>query len=628
MASDEIKERILQRADIIDIIGEVVELKKRGTKYTGLCPFHTEKTPSFVVSEDRGIYKCFGCGEYGDVFTFLMKYRGLTFPEAMEELAKRYGIAIPKKTSKHDAAIKETKHDLAYKAAREAALYYNKLLWTTSGKIALDYFRRRGFTDELINGYMLGYCPDSWDSLYTHLEKLGFTSAAMLDAGLIIEHQEKKSFYDRFRNRAVFPIHEKSGRITGFGARQLDDDKSQPKYLNSPQSLIYDKSRTLYGYYHALNEIRTKNSAILVEGYADVLTLHQAGYRSAVASSGTALTSEQLQSLPRSCRKLFISYDSDNAGKKAAEKALEIALGIGFDVRIASLPEGEDPDSLIKNHGAALYQVYLDESRNFLDFLVDTYKLRGDLDSPTERVESIRKLIGIISKIPDRLQHDEYIGILSARLNLTERQIQNIYKEKIKLESKSSRTEYFQHAKQQPDGTAAGVTGNQDFQAPELSELLPEEKIILQLMLNVSNAGTMLINNYNLSEEEFISNKAKILFSIVFEHYSPGTDVVKTIMNNEELSTEEKNDIINLTLSDIHVSDNWPKYGAELPEVDLNKILKDCIVILKLKHVNNELNELKIKLNSPDENQQLAISKRIKELVTIREGLTKSLNTF
>jgi DNA primase len=628
MITDDIKEKILQRADIVEIIGDVVELKKRGSRYLGLCPFHNEKTPSFIVSEDRGIYKCFGCGEYGDVFTFYMKYKGLTFVEAMEELAKRYGITIPKKISKKESAQTETRHDLAYKATKTTAEYFNKMLYSTSGRAALEYFKKRGFTDELIKNYTLGYCPDSWDSLYNYLMGQGFNVETMLDAGLIIENTEKQSFYDRFRNRAVFPIHDKTGKIIGFGARQLGEDKTQPKYINSPQSIIYDKSRSLYGYYHALGEIRTKNFATLVEGYADVLSLHQAGFKTAIASSGTALTSEQLHALPRNCKKLYIVYDSDNAGRKATEKAIEIALPIGFDVQIVSLPDGEDPDSLIKNHGARLFQVYVDSSKSFLNFLLESYKTQGLLDSPAERADTIRKLLGIISRIPDRLQHDEYIGILSSDLNLTERQIQNIYKEKVKIEKKAVNSSAFR-PKQEPINNSDNVSGfDQVDNQINIEELLPEERILLQVMLNLEEAIELIMKKFNMAEDDFITNKAKNLFSVIYENHSQGKDIVISIKDNEEILEGDKNDIINLTLAEVHISENWPKFGREIPEADLNKTILDCISNLKLKHIENELNDLKSKINSSDNDQIIVISKRITDLKIMKNQIVNNLSSF
>ena len=319
MITEAQKEQILEQSDIVDIIGEVVNLKRRGSNYLGLCPFHNEKTPSFTVSDVKGIYKCFGCGESGNAVSFMMKYHNMTYIDAMKELALKAGVKIEDTQS---PKVKEQidKKDLVFHALEAASEFYNKYLFLKPAKQALAYFKSRQFSDDTIKKYKLGYAPDSFDETMKHLIKLGFSIETLSESGLIIENKDKTSYYDRFRGRAMFPILNVTGKVLGFGARQLEDNKNQPKYINSPQTLVYDKSFSLYGIFHAKNEIRNKQSVILVEGYANVITLHQAGIENVVASSGTSLTVQQLSQLSKFTKTIYFSYDSDSAGQNASEK--------------------------------------------------------------------------------------------------------------------------------------------------------------------------------------------------------------------------------------------------------------------------------------------------------------------
>ncbi len=372
--SNDLINQIRDRSDILDIIGEVVELHRKGGNYFGRCPFHNEKTPSFSVSPERGIYKCFGCGAAGSVVTFMMKYHGLSFQDSIKELARRAGIVIPTEFVSAKTKEKLTYDEQLLNSLFSASTFFQQMLGTTAGKIATAYLSKRGFSPKIIESFQLGYSPDSFNALTNHLEKQGFSQKVLLDAGLLVENKEKNTIYDRFRNRLMFPIHNSIGKIIAFGARQLTDEPDQPKYINSPQTQVYDKSRVLYGYFQAKNEIRAKKFAILAEGYADVISLHEGGFRNAVASSGTSLTREQLDLLLRICSRIYISYDSDNAGLIATQRALEMALEKGFDTRIVCLPDGEDPDSMIKKYGQSIYQKYLDEALSFVEFRYNQLK--------------------------------------------------------------------------------------------------------------------------------------------------------------------------------------------------------------------------------------------------------------
>ena len=310
---ENIVEQIRTTADIVDVIEEYVPLKKAGNRFVGLCPFHEDKkSPSFSVSRDKGLYHCFGCKKSGNVFSFLKDYLGLNFNESLEYLAKRYGIALPQSSGESE---KLSQTDLVFKALTYASDIYESTLVHKSGDIGMKYFKKRDFTIETIKKFNLGYSPDSFQETGNQLRQIGFSNDVLESAGLIIRKEDGKT-YDRFRGRVMFAIKDFVGRIVGFGARQLKDEENQPKYMNSPQSLVYDKSKVLYGLFEAKNAIRNAGYAILVEGYADTLTLHQAGICNVIASSGTALTIDQLKLLSRYTNTIYLIFDSDQAVKK------------------------------------------------------------------------------------------------------------------------------------------------------------------------------------------------------------------------------------------------------------------------------------------------------------------------
>ncbi|MCS7170029.1 MAG: DNA primase, partial [Candidatus Kapabacteria bacterium] len=353
-------EQVRQQVDLVELVGEVVLLKRVGKNYAGLCPFHREDTPSFFVQPERGIFKCFGCGKGGNAITFVMEYYRLAFPEAVRFLAERFGIALPEEAIKGGEKQGELARSV-YQALQAAASYYHEALFRPEGTDALAYVTSRGLQESTLRRFGVGYAPETWDALLRYLHQRGFDEAVLEEAGLV-NRSERGGVYDRFRHRLMFPIHDTIGRVVGFGARRLREEEATPKYLNSPATPVYDKGRLLYGLYHARDALRTNGYAVLVEGYMDVLTLHQAGIATAVATAGTALTVEQLRLLRRYCRQLFVIYDADRAGQQATLRALELALQEGFEVKITLLPEGEDPDSFVRAQGAKALRLRLDHS--------------------------------------------------------------------------------------------------------------------------------------------------------------------------------------------------------------------------------------------------------------------------
>ncbi|MFH1502020.1 MAG: DNA primase [Candidatus Eisenbacteria bacterium] len=393
---DEVIDEIRSANDIVDVISERIQVKKAGRNYRALCPFHQEKSPSFNINPERQIYHCFGCGAGGNVITFLMEHDKLSFPDAMRELADRAGIRLPESGSGAGLADDE---DPIYGANEFAASYFAKALRSQGGADALGYLNGRGLTNETIESFGLGFAVPGWDGLLRAAAKAGFRPQTLEEAGLVVA-RESGGHYDRFRDRLLFPLKVSAGRTVGFGGRAMGD--AEPKYLNSPETRVYHKGRYLYGLREARPAIRVAREVILVEGYMDLLSLYQGGFQNAVASSGTALTREQAKTIARYVDKVFIAYDGDAAGIAAATRAAEELIRFGLKVRVASFPEGADPDSFLREKGPDALRDVLSASLDFIDFLV----AQSPAGSPDEREQAARRLVGIVARVEDPIVAD------------------------------------------------------------------------------------------------------------------------------------------------------------------------------------------------------------------------------
>ncbi|MGA9115234.1 MAG: DNA primase [Bacteroidota bacterium] len=403
---------------IVDVVSQYVRLRKRGKSYLGLCPFHQEKTPSFTVSQERQMYHCFGCGKGGNVFTFVMEMEKVSFPEAVRSLAERSGIVLGREEAGGDSSEAEA----LYQACRlAAARFQENLLHSAEGKLGLEYFRHRGFLDETVRVFGLGYALNGWDDLIRHAAAGGLGSDVLERAGLAVRREDGSGWYDRFRGRAMFPVFSPSGRVIGFGARKLrEDDPLAGKYINSPETPLYVKSRVLYGLFQARDAIREQDTALLVEGYTDLLSLYQEGIRNTVAAGGTALTEEQVRLLARYAREIVLVYDADSAGFGAALRGLDLIIEGGLGVRIAQLPPGEDPDSFVRSAGAGRLKELVDGSVSFLDFKAGAFARQGLLDTPEGRTQAVRSIVGTIARMRDEVQRNFYIQHLAGRYGIHE----------------------------------------------------------------------------------------------------------------------------------------------------------------------------------------------------------------
>jgi len=399
-------QEIFETAKIEDVVQDYVRLKRRGANLIGLCPFHTEKTPSFTVSPSKNIYKCFGCGEGGDPVKFIMEHLQFSFPEALRHLAARYNIEIEETGNTEEALAERQYLDSLYIVNQYARDYYQQQLFESDRgrSVGLSYFKDRGFREETIRKYGLGYAPNGRDTFTQKAQTDGYDIDLLRKLGLTTQYNR-----DFFRNRVLFAIHNFSGKVIGFGGRILNKDLKAPKYINTPETDIYHKSKVLYGVYFAKRAIRKEDQCILVEGYTDVISLHQAGIENVVAASGTSLTEEQIRLIKRLTPNIKMLFDGDYAGTKAALRGLDMVLEQGLNVQIVMLPEGEDPDSYLQSVGATAFGEYIDrEARDFILFKADLL-LRDAAGDPIKKTNAIRDIVGSIARIPDPIKRSLFI---------------------------------------------------------------------------------------------------------------------------------------------------------------------------------------------------------------------------
>ena len=394
---------ILDTVRIEEVVGDFVSLKRRGANLIGVCPFHKEKTPSFIVSPAKGIFKCFGCGKAGDSVRFIMEHEHYSYPEALRFLAQKYGIIIEEKEQTPEEMVAQNERERMFNVNSFAQQYFSSIMKTDDEGLAIgmSYFRERGFRDAIIDKFQLGYCLNQRDAFIQHAIKNGYSKELLLKVGLASGNEERT--YDKYQGRVIFPIHNLTGKVIGFGARILSGDKTKAKYLNSPESEIYNKSQTLYGIYFAKSEISRLDNCILVEGYADVLSMHQAGIENTVASSGTSLTTEQIRLISRYTKNVTVLYDGDSAGIHAALRGTDMILEEGMNVRIVVLPPDEDPDSFVQHNPIEVVRDYIaNNAKDFISFKTQLL-LKDAQNDPIKRAEVLKDIVGSIAVIPDAI---------------------------------------------------------------------------------------------------------------------------------------------------------------------------------------------------------------------------------
>jgi DNA primase len=436
-------DEIASANDIIDVMSSYIHVKKRGKSFLALCPFHPDKNPSMSISQEKQVYHCFSCGASGNVFKFLENYEKITFAEAATKLAERAGIKIHINKSKPDVSNEIA---LQYEINKQAAKYFYHVLKGLTGserEFVFNYLKDRGIKARTIIIFGIGFAEKSWNSLYNHFaEDNMFRPEDIESAGLIIKSEKENAqhkYYDRFRGRLIFPIFNESGKVVAFGGRQMFEDDKLAKYINSPESKVYNKSRILYGLNFARDYIRALDYVILVEGYFDVISLHQAGIRNVVASSGTALTEEQIKLISRYTNNIVLIYDSDLAGIKASKRGIELVLEAGLELNIVSLPDGEDPDSYVRNHGKEKFEAAINTKKSVINFIADLYEKENKLSSVNDKTAFIKEIISFVVKMPDKIKQAFYIQELAKLHKLYESDL----REELLKQSKELRPKQF-----------------------------------------------------------------------------------------------------------------------------------------------------------------------------------------
>ncbi|WP_400191063.1 DNA primase [Hymenobacter sp. B81] len=428
-------DQVLHYADIVEVVGDFVTLKKKGQNLWACCPFHHEKSPSFSVAPAKGIYKCFGCGKAGDVVRFVMDIEGVSYPESIKWLAKKYGVEIKEEERTPEQQLAQNERDSQFIISDWAKNRYHHLLQESEEgeSIGWAYLKERGLNQQTIQTFELGYSLDKWDDVLNEAQKAGFDLKYLEKTGLVIRREEDGRRYDRFRGRVMFPIHNISGRVVGFGARTLRrDDKAGAKYLNSPESDIYHKSDVLYGLFQAKQAIRQEELCYLVEGYLDVISLYQGGVKNVVASSGTSLTEGQIRLIARYTDNITVLYDGDAAGIRAALRGLDLILEGGLNVRVVLFPDGEDPDSYIRKVGDARFRRFVEEnSQDFISFKTQLVAREAAQD-PVKKAEAIREVLQSIAKVPDPLKRQVFLQQTSTTFHIDEQVLIGEYNKLVK----------------------------------------------------------------------------------------------------------------------------------------------------------------------------------------------------
>ncbi|WP_394921294.1 DNA primase [uncultured Robinsoniella sp.] len=507
--SDDIIEEIRLKNDIVDVISGYVKLQRKGSSYFGLCPFHNEKSPSFSVSPGKQMYYCFGCGAGGNVFTFVMEYENYSFPEAVKFLADRVGVDLPEQEYNEEMKKQQDLKSRILDLNKMAANYFYFQLRQESGRLAMEYLKGRELSDETIKGFGLGYANKYSDDLYLYLKKKGISDELLSQSGLM-NVDEKHGMYDKFWNRVIFPIMDVNGRVIGFGGRVMGDGK--PKYLNSPETKVFDKSRNLYG----LNIARTsrKKNLLVCEGYMDVISLHQAGFINAVASLGTALTTQHASLLKRYTEEVVLTYDSDEAGMKAALRAIPILKAAGLSAKVLDMKPYKDPDEFIKALGAEAFQDRIDHAVNSFFFEIDVLQKSYHMDDPESKTEFYNQVAKRLLEFEQELERENYIEAVAARYHVG---FENLRKLVNRMAMKSISAP---EVKQRPKNRS---TEKEDG-------MLKSQKLLLTWL--IENPGLFAQIKPYVGPDDFTTELYHTVAAMLFEQYESGVLNPAKIINH------------------------------------------------------------------------------------------------
>jgi DNA primase len=636
-------DQIIETARVDEVVGDFVTLKKRGVNLLGLCPFHNEKTPSFTVSPTKGIYKCFGCGKVGNSVSFIMEHEHYSFPEALRYLAQKYNITIEEEYSKEEnLQEKNEKESLFIVSAYAQEFYSSYLLSSEEGKsTGMSYLEERGFNEKTIRKFQLGFAPSEGKAFTELALKNEYKLEYLEKSGLTIVKEDSQ--YDRFRGRVIFPIHNITGRVIAFGARILHKDPKAPKYINSPETDIYHKSKILYGISYAKKAIIEEDECYLTEGYTDVISLHQEGIENVVASSGTSLTVEQIKLIGRYTKNVTVLYDGDAAGIKASLRGIDLILEEGLNVKVVLFPDGEDPDSFSKKHSHSELTSFLkNNAQGFIKFKTSLL-LSEVANDPVRKAGLIKDIVGTISKIPDAITREMYVQQCSQLMEISE---QTLILELNKIRRKSFSKQQEQNISSEIDELMPELIRPEQALIDELSASWQEAEII-KLLLNFADDDLYFLENEGTKEEHSIKVKVKNFivselvndeiefeentYSKIFSEFSEATRNKKKFENNYFSNHEdtEIRDVVNdMMLSQYELSD-WEKVGIVVPteKVVLRHNVLSAVYMLKIKKVMTLIkqNREEIKLRADAKEDFFDLLEKHKTLEEVKQQLTKYL---
>lgn len=560
-------EDIRNKADIVKVVSEYVKLKKRGKNYLGMCPFHQEKDPSFTVSPEKQIFHCFGCNEGGNAYAFLMKMENIGFVDAVAELGEKVGISVPKVASRGPS---RSDKDKLYQVTSLAAKYYQACLEDELGQLARDYLAKRKIDPKTKEAFGLGYAPPGWDNLFKHLISRGVAPEQIERAGLVLKREGKQGYYDRFRDRLIFPVLDHRGRVVAFGGRALGDE--EPKYLNSPDTALYHKGETLFGLNLSKDQIKKSRTAIMVEGNFDLITPYQAGFTNAIASMGTALTSYQCKLLSRYCDTIVLAFDADAAGGKAAERSIELLKNQGLKVKVAQLVGGKDPDEVINNKGAEGFKACLDSALPYLEFKLKIVLKRHNLKEIESRSKALRESAAILAQETDDFIKKEYAKRLATALRTEPETVLAEVKRLGHYPKQGQKN--LRRMTEKPSSKVAEAEKHLIALAVQKPELLEQIKERLE------------IGDFNQPETRAIA-------SLLFETEFKGKSSVHWLLDNVPDESAKK------FLSRQMIED------LSVEEDKLVEMMNDCISVLKNERVRSRITELKLEIKEAEASGQL-----------------------
>ncbi len=631
-------ERIIDTAEITDVVQDFITLKKRGVNYIGLCPFHNEKTPSFTVSPSKGIFKCFGCGKGGNSVNFVMEHEHISWKEALKYLAGKYGIEIVEKESTDEDKQKQDERESMLLATGFAQRYYtNNLVNTEEGlAVGMAYMKERGFRRPVIDKFQIGYSSAGWDTFTNEAVKNGYKTEYLEKTGLTIRKGER--LFDRFSGRIIFPVHSLSGKVLAFGARTLKQDKTTAKYLNSPESEIYHKSKVLYGLFFARNSVTRNDKCYLVEGYTDVLSLHQSGIENVVASSGTALSADQIRLIKRFTKNITVLFDGDEAGLKASLRGIDLILEEGMNVKILTFPDGEDPDSFAKKSNSEQLLEYL--NTNELDFVLFKTRLLSDeaKSDPVKKSMMISDIVRSVAKIPDRITRMVYIKECAAILQIEEKVL---YRESDEIRRKNA------ERKLNYSFNDSGFKSKKESAQPSvavnpLNERDIHEKELIRLLIN--HGAKELFPSDGKTGEDAVTVSDFIINELERDELALSNPVYNSIINEckhlieRNIIPTEKNysnhsDTVishiaaDMLSSSYDISRIWKRKEAyvETEEEKLKELVPATILAYKSFLVRQELKETEEKLREAGNEESLLLQQRYMILKSTNIKLAKQL---